>query len=225
MEINTPTTPTPTIEDYLMVIYVMQRDGKEVIAARMAEWMGVSPPTVSLTVKRMVRDGWVLLDEKQRLVLTAQGREAASAVLRRHMLSEHLLSRVLGVPWSAIHSEAGRLEHSLSEMTTDRMATVLNEPLTCPHGNPLPGNEAILDDFTPLTDLQPGQNATIMRIDEEGEQNRGFLHFLERHGLLPGSAVSVQEIMPFNQTMAVLCGGQTVVLGLPAAQHVHVRLA
>jgi DtxR family transcriptional regulator, Mn-dependent transcriptional regulator len=214
---------TPTVEDYLMVVYVMQREGKEVIAARMAEWMNVSPPTVSLTIKRMVRDRWLVLDERQRLVLTPQGHDAAAAVLRRHMLSEHLLSRVLGVPWSAIHSEAGLMEHSLSVMTTERMATILDDPLTCPHGNPLPGNEAMLDDLTPLTELQAGQSATIIRIDEEGEQNRDFLHYLERHGLMPGSSVSVQEVMSFNQTMTVLSGGQSMVFGLSAARHVHVR--
>ena len=57
-------TLTPTIEDYLLVIYVMQRDGKDVIGARMAEWMGVSAPTVSTTVKRMVRDGWLIVDAR-----------------------------------------------------------------------------------------------------------------------------------------------------------------
>lgn len=216
-------TPTPTIEDYLMVVYIMQREGKEVIAARMAEWMNVSPPTVSVTVKRMTRDGWLTVDERQRLLLTPQGRDAAAAVLRRHMLSEHLLSRVLGVPWSVVHSEAGLMEHSLSAMTTERMATILNDPLTCPHGNPLPGNEAMLEDMTPLTALQQGQSGTIVRIDEEGEQNRDLLHYLECNGLLPGSAVSVQEVMPFNQTMTVVCGGESIVLGLPAAQHIHVR--
>jgi len=50
--------PTPTIEDYLAVIYVMERDGDEVIAARLAESLEVAPPTVTVTLKRMERDGW-----------------------------------------------------------------------------------------------------------------------------------------------------------------------
>lgn len=214
---------TPTIEDYLMVIYVMQRDGKEVIGARLAEWMGVSPPTVSTTVKRMLRDNWVYVDENQRVLLTPQGYETAAAVLRRHMLSEHLLSRVLGVPWAAIHTEAGRLEHTLSDMTTDRMAAVLNEPVTCPHGNPLPGNEALLHDLVPISEAPPGTVCTIQRIDEQGEENEQLLHYLERTGLMPGARVIVQEVMDFNQTLSLLHGNQTIVLGLTAARHIHVR--
>jgi DtxR family Mn-dependent transcriptional regulator len=216
-------TPTPTIEDYLMIMYIMQRDGKEVIGARLAEWMNVSPPTVSTTVKRMVRDGWVYLDENQRVLLTPSGYDTAAAVLRRHMLSEHLLSRVLGVPWSAIHSEAGRLEHTLSDMTTARMAAVLDEPTTCPHGNPLPGNEALLTDLVPLTEMRPGAVCTIVRIDEQGEENTQLLSFIERNGLLPGAIVNVQEIMGFNQTLTLRRDEQQVVLGLAAARHIHVR--
>ncbi len=219
----TENTPTPTIEDYLMVIYVMQRDGKEVIGARLAEWMNVSPPTVSITVKRMVRDGWLTVEGNQRLVLTEQGRTAAAAVLRRHMLSEHLLSRVLGVPWSDIHSEAGRLEHTLSAMTTERMAALLNDPVTCPHGNPLPGNEHVMRELTVLTDVAAGATCRIERIDEEGEENAPLLLYLEQHGLLPGTRVTVQDVMPWNQTMTLRHGDTSVVLGLAAARHVHVR--
>ncbi len=216
-------TPTPTVEDYLMVIYVMQRDGKEVISARMAEWMGVTAPTVSVTVKRMLRDGWIVLDEHQRIVLTHEGREVAAAVLRRHMLSEHLLTHVLGVPWAVVHKEAGRLEHTLSDLTTDRMAAVLNEPIACPHGNPLPGNEAMLDDLTALSDVAAGTECTIVRVDEEGEENVELLKYMEQHGLLPGTRVVVQEVMPFNQTLTLTRGDDTIVLGTASARHLHVR--
>ena len=215
---------TPTIEDYLLVIYVMQRDGKDVIAARMAEWMNVSPPTVSITLKRMVRDGWLIVDEHQRILLTEEGRVAAAAVLRRHMLSEHLLSRVLGVPWSDVHNEAGRIEHTLSDMTTERMAAVLNDPLTCPHGNPLPGNEELLISLTPLTAVDPATTCTIVRIDEEGEENRDLLTYLQQHNLLPGSVITVTDVMLFNQTLTLRQGENSIVLGLAAARHIHVRL-
>jgi len=217
--------PTPTIEDYLMIIYIMQREGRDVIAARLAEWMNVSPPTVSMTVKRMVRDGWLAVESNQHIILTDQGRVAAAAVLRRHMLSEHLLSRVLGVPWANVHSEAGRLEHTLSDMTTERMAAVLNDPLTCPHGNPMPGNEQYIHDLLVLTEVAAGMPCSIVRIDEEGEENNQLLTYLELHGLLPGTRVTVQDVMPWNQTMTLRHDERDIVLGMAAARHIHVRLA
>ena len=141
------------------------------------------------------------------------------------MLSEHLLSRVLGVPWADIHSEAGRLEHTLSAMTTERMAAVLNDPATCPHGNPLPGNEALLSDLLALTEAPVGEMCAVVRIDEEGEENQQMLGYLERNGLLPGAAVVVRERMPFNGTVTVACNEREIVLGLAAASHIHVRAA
>lgn len=217
--------PTPTVEDYLMIIRIMQRDGKAVIGAKLATWMGVSAPTVSVTLKRMVRDGWLEMDSEQRFVLTLQGRQAADTVMRRHMLTEHLLTRMLGVPWSRIHAEAGRLEHTLSDMTTERMAEVLNDPAVCPHGNPLPGNENILAELSPLSDARPGSRWRIMRVDEEGEENQDLLNFMEEQGLLPGVTVIVTGISRVNQTVTVTAAERTVVLGLSAARHLYARPA
>ena len=101
--------PTPTIEDYLGVIYTLERDGESVIGARLADWLEVSPPTVTATVKRMVRDGWVTMDRSKEIHLTADGREAAQSLLRRHMLAELLLARILDVPWSQVHQEAEQM--------------------------------------------------------------------------------------------------------------------
>jgi len=107
-------TPTATIEDYLGIIYTLQRDGEKVIGARLAEILEVSPPTVTATLKRMVRDGWVRMDGKKNISLTETGREAARSVIRRHMLTEWLLSRVLQIPMSELHDEAHKIEHTIS---------------------------------------------------------------------------------------------------------------
>ena len=92
--------PTATIEDYLGIIYTLERDGEKVIGARLAEILHVSPPTVTVTLKRMVREGWIQIDAKKQISLTPAGKDAAHSVIRRHMLTEWLLSRVLDIPWS-----------------------------------------------------------------------------------------------------------------------------
>jgi len=86
--------PTPTIEDYLGIIYTLQRDGETVIGAKLASWLGVSPPTVTATVKHMIRDGWVRVSENKEIELTPKGRSAAESLIRRHMLTELLLARI-----------------------------------------------------------------------------------------------------------------------------------
>ena len=91
----------------------MERDGDEVIAARLAESLEVAPPTVTVTLKRMERDGWVATEQGKDIRLTDKGCEAASSVIRRHMLTEWMLARMLKVPWSqpACRSRPDRAHH------------------------------------------------------------------------------------------------------------------
>jgi DtxR family Mn-dependent transcriptional regulator len=215
--------PTPTIEDYLGVIYTLERDGEAVIGARLAEWLEVSPPTVTATVKRMVRDGWVIMDDSKEIRLTSSGREAARSVLRRHMLAELLLARMLGVPWSRVHQEADAMEHTISSETMERLAAKLDHPETCPHGNPLPGFEDRIANLVPLTNSQVGQRLVIRRVHESAEEMPELMSFLEQHGLLPGTEITIREIMPFNETITLDRAGQAVVLGLAPAALIYVE--
>ncbi len=216
--------PTPTIEDYLGVIYTLERDQEQVISARLADWLGVSAPTVTATIKRMTRDGWVKMDQRKEIHLTQAGHEAAVSLLRRHMLSEVLLARILGVPWSRVHEEADRMEHTISQETMERMIERLDDPQTCPHGNPLPGYEALIENWKPLTELQAGQKIIIKRIHESAEEKPELLKYLEQYGLLPGTRATVKEIIPFNETISLQVGEQTVVLGFAVAEYVYAQL-
>jgi DtxR family Mn-dependent transcriptional regulator len=218
-----PKRPTPTIEDYLGVIYTLERDGEAVIGARLAEWLEVSPPTVTATVKRMIRDGWVVMEHTKEIQLTSAGRRAAKSVLRRHMLTELLLARMLGVPWSQVHQEADAMEHTISPETVERLAAKLDHPETCPHGNPLPGYEDRLIGLGPLSEAQIGQQLVIRRVHESAEGNPDLMVYLEQHNLLPGTEVVVKEIMPFNEIITLDCSGQTVVLGLAPAALIYVE--
>jgi len=213
--------PTPTIEDYLGVIYTLERDGEAVIGARLAEWLEVSPPTVTATIKRMKRDGWVIMDEAKEIHLTSAGRQAAQSVLRRHMLAELLLARMLDVPWSQVHQEADAMEHTISTETVDRLSAKLDHPETCPHGNPLPGYGDQLQGLFPLSEARAGQRLTIRRVHESAEEKMDLMEYLEQHGLIPGASAEVREIMPFNETIVLECQGQEVVLGLVPATLVY----
>src|SRR5512138_1982471 len=158
--------PTPTIEDYLAIMYVMERDHEEIIAARLAESLGVAPPTVTVTLKRMERDGWIEIKGRKSIQLTRAGCEAASSVIRRHMLTEWMLARMLKIPWSHIHTEAHQIEHTISAEMETQMRENLDDPQLCPHGNPLPGFEHVAAQWIPLTQLSQGDRVVIKRIHE-----------------------------------------------------------
>ena len=220
---QTESRPTPTIEDYLAIIYVMERDEGEVISARLAESLEVAPPTVTMTLKRMERDGWIATEQGKDIRLTDKGCDAARSVIRRHMLTEWMLARMLKVPWSRVHAEADQIEHTISDEIETQMRTNLNDPQLCPHGNPLPGYEHVAADWHPLTGLQPGQKVIIRRIHETAEDNPDLLVFLEDNGIVPGALAEVSEVLPFNQTLSLQVGSQKVALGLLTAKYIFVE--
>ncbi|MDO9546944.1 MAG: metal-dependent transcriptional regulator [Pelolinea sp.] len=195
--------PTPTIEDYLGVIYTLDRDGEKVIGARLAELLDVSPPTVTVTLKRMLRDNWITIDDKKQIHLTPTGSIAAISVIRRHMLTEWLLSRVLDIPWSELHAEADKLEHSISKDVEDHLISALEDPSACPHGNPMPGQESISDDWQVLTSFLIGDTCVIKRIHEWLEDDPGMMKFLEAKHVLPEKTAKIIDISHTNKNIQI----------------------
>lgn len=211
-------SPTQTIEDYLATLFVMERDGDPVAPGRLAKLMGVAPPTVTVTLQRMQRDGWLSPDT---LALTEAGRSAAQAVVRRHMLVEWMLSKFLKVPLGRLHIEAHRMEHAISPETEMDLAQQLGHPEQCPHGNPLPGRESTVSQWVPLPAFKPGSRILIRRLHEQAEENSDVLQFLVENGVIPGVRATVTDISKVNETVSLLMGPKSVVLGFATARFVY----
>src|SRR5512139_952594 len=128
-----------TTEMYLRTIFELQEEGIVPLRARIAERLHQSGPTVSQTVARMERDGLLRVEGDRHLELTETGRGIATRVMRKHRLAECLLVNVIGLPWEDVHIEACRWEHVMSEEVERRLVSLLRNPTTCPHGNPIPG--------------------------------------------------------------------------------------
>ncbi len=186
-----------TVEEYLETIYNMNAEEEVVIGARLAEKFHVSAPTVTEMLKRLVRDGYITMDQRRAVQLTEEGYEAAEAVLRRHRLTERFLVDMLGMQWHQVHEEACRLEHFISGAVEARVIASLNHPVTCPHGNPIPGlvpsARTYLKDqgALRLSAVVPGQSATILCISEVVEDEEALILYLHEKGLTPGTRLTV----------------------------------
>lgn len=210
-------SPTPTIEDYLGIIYTLQRDNEEVYGARLAEILNVSPPTVTVTLQRMVRDHWITLDKGKKVHFTPSGLSAARNLIRRHMLTEWMLAKILNLPWSEIHNEADKIEHTISSDVEKSLQATLNDPELCPHGNPMPGSEDISRQWKSLPAFDPGAHVVIRRIHEFLEDDHELMKFLEKNKVTPGAVGVIQEILPFNSTISMAVDDHSVILGLDVA--------
>jgi DtxR family Mn-dependent transcriptional regulator len=184
----------PAVEEYLETIYELEEAGIVPMRARIVERLGVSAPSVSETVKRLEREGYLTLEPRSRaMVLTETGRKYATDMVRRHRLAERLLVDVLHVPWHQVHEEACRLEHAISDNLERHLVALLDDPGTCPHGNPIPGSARALpaDPTVALWEAVEGAATEVRRIDEALEADPKGLLLLEESDLMPGSRLTV----------------------------------
>jgi DtxR family transcriptional regulator, Mn-dependent transcriptional regulator len=186
-----------TVEEYLETVYNMSMEDEVVIGARLAEKFRVAPPTVTEMLKRLVRDGYIKMDNRRQVTLTEAGNQAAEAVLRRHRLTERFLVDMLGMQWHLVHEEACRLEHFISGAVEARVITALNNPTTCPHGNPIPGSvvnaRSYLKDrgAVRLSMIPTGDVVTVLCISEVVEDEEALILYLHEKGLTPETQLRV----------------------------------
>jgi DtxR family Mn-dependent transcriptional regulator len=175
-------------EEYLQTIFWLQEAGLPMTGANVARAMQLSAPTVHEMIGRLERDGYVTRGADKALAFTANGREHAEGVVRRHRLIERFLTDVLGIPWDEVHEEAERLEHAMSPVLEARMKAAIGDAKTCPHGHPINVGERILG--VPLADVELGASVRVLRFENEAED---LLHYLKDAGIEPGMEGSVAE--------------------------------
>ncbi|MCY4456896.1 MAG: metal-dependent transcriptional regulator, partial [Acidimicrobiaceae bacterium] len=175
----------PAFEEYCETIYELDEDDLDVIQARIADRLEVSRPSVSEMVKRLQAEN--LIEITDQITLTPKGLHLAETVVRRHRLAERFLTDMLGLNWAQAHQEAGKWEHIISPIVEKAMMALLDEPTTCPHGNPIPGSAYETPDLVALNAIEVGEQLTIHRITEELEFTEGMLDFLEEASIIPGS--------------------------------------
>ena len=183
----------PAAPEYLLQILLIERDNGIVPNAKLADRLEVSRPAVSQAVGRLKKLGLVDQDRYGAIGLTKKGRSYAEKVVRRHFLLEHLLVSILDYPWDKSDVEAETLQASLSDELTEYLSDRLGHPLTCPHGNPMPGSaiEKAYLDAPKLTEAGEGTKLKIIRITEEGEMCDGMLSFCQDEGVAPGKVLQI----------------------------------
>jgi DtxR family transcriptional regulator, Mn-dependent transcriptional regulator len=197
---------TDAIQDYVKEIYKLEAAGRRPTTSALAAQLGVSPPSVTSMLKKLASLGLVDHERYRGARLTRKGERVALEVIRHHRLIEQYLSQTLGLPIDALHAEADRLEHALSEELEAHIDRSLGFPTRDPHGDPIPGPDLKIDrvEVIPLSTLQAGAKATVERIpDGDGE----LLRYLSKLKLTPGSRVEVRDAAPFDGPLTVRIGG------------------
>ncbi len=187
----------------------------------LAEALGVSPGTVTATVKRLAER--LLADHTpyKGVELTEVGRRMAVGAIRRHRVVERFLSDMLGYAWNEADRLAPSFEHDLPDEVLERLYVALHRPVTCPHGFPIPEPEVTeIQALPPLYSLEPGDVAVVA---VPGSTDKEVIDFLETLGLRPGVSVEVREKHPFDGPLVLRVDGEDRTLSHRIAQHIYVR--
>ncbi|MFM7061357.1 MAG: metal-dependent transcriptional regulator [Actinomycetes bacterium] len=211
-----------TTEEYLETILELEEEGVLPIRARLVERLGVSAPSVSETVNRLVDAGYTELLDDRSLRLTPKGRELATTVVRRHRLAERLLVDVIGLEWEKVHKEAARWEHAISADVEEKLVILLGDPPTCPHGNPIPGSarSAPQGETTPLSRAGTGP-IDVVRIGERIEVDDDALLLLADAALVPGNRAEVIASTPDAVRVRTAAGEYEVPTSIAALTYVR----
>jgi DtxR family Mn-dependent transcriptional regulator len=211
-------------ENYLKAILEAEAEGHQVIPATLAHWLEVSAPAVTMALKRLKRDGYVLVGADGIVRLTEAGRETAYRTALRHHLIERMLSEVFGMEWYEIHEEAERLEHAVSPVFEAKLREKLGETGACPHGNAvLPESPAQRKQRgeVPLSEALEGQRYTVASLHERDPR---LLLFLHHTGIGPSKTLRVLS-QNYDQTVSIELPTGNSILGRPAAEAVWLRPA
>lgn len=245
---------TEKMEEYLEALFKLSCEDGPLTPTRLAEYLGVTPPTVLDMLRRLEAEGYIRYADaaggqargkgkggergpgkdasrgpekgrgraRREVALTAKGQRAARTLVRRHRLSERFLTDVLGLDWESAHREACKLEHVLSPEVEEKLAEVLGNPETCPHGYPIPDENGHIEEeeIKPLCDFCVDEKGCIDRVEEEEPQ---LLQYLASLGLLPETDIVVKDIAPFGGPLLVKVGDTQYALGREVASKIWTR--
>jgi DtxR family Mn-dependent transcriptional regulator len=197
------------MEDYIKAIYAIENEtGERVSTSEIADYLDVTPPTVSSMIKKLEERGLVDREEYRGVTLTEEGEVVALEILRHHRLLESFLTEALDYDWADVHEEADRLEHHVSDQLTDRIAEVLGHPVSDPHGDPIPDRDLQLPDAEEtarLSAASEGDRVVVRRIRHQGDAE---LRYLAAAGVEPGKELRVVDVAPFGMVTVETDGGE-----------------
>jgi DtxR family Mn-dependent transcriptional regulator len=212
---------TVSKEDYLKAILEAESEGEAVISATLAHWLSVSPPAVTMALRRLKKDGLVRVQGSGEVRLTADGRKIARKLTLRHHLIERMLSEMFGMEWYKVHDEAERLEHAVSPDFEAKLLAKLGHGGACPHGNLSEMESPASRRRRGLVLLSQAEAGKRYRVSGIYERDRHLLEFLEGRGIRPGAELGLVE-RNYDKTLSIRTPAGNMILGRPAADKIWV---
>jgi DtxR family transcriptional regulator, Mn-dependent transcriptional regulator len=204
--------PSNAVQDYLKAIHRLGGTDRLVMPVEIANHLQVRSPSVTGMLKRLSEAAYIEYESGTGAKLTSTGLREALRVIRRHRLVELFLTRVLGLDWSEVDTEAELLEHAISPRLEEALAKYLGEPEEDPHGHIIPTSEGQLRQraLKKLSEMTQGQTAVIREVQDD---NPARLRRWSELGLIPGVEVHLFAHQALDDIFELKVGHETIRVG------------
>jgi DtxR family Mn-dependent transcriptional regulator len=170
-------------------------------------------------VKQLEDKGLLTFIPYKYITLTTKGTDVALTLIRAHRLWETFLTKHLGYTWDEVHHVSETLEHQVDPTLINRLDSFLNEPETCPHGNPIPSKALIVKSirYVSLHTLKEGQTLIIRQVNDEPT----LLAYLTHHHIHLQSDIQLLKHDLFNDLMIFRSKNGTLTLSSKNAESIR----
>lgn len=210
------------MQRYAAEVYRIQQDTPQVSLSHLAEHVESSPQAIARMVKRLTDSGFATYEPYRGVRLTSAGERIAMPALRRHRLGEAFLVKVMGYDWASAHELTDVFERGINPELEDRMDEMAGRPKHCPHGEPIPTKDGVIDfpKDAPLITSEPGASLRLSRVRTHDMDK---LRYIANLGLLPGVEFSLVSRAPFNGPLRLQFERNEQVIGYELASSLWVE--
>jgi len=217
-------TLTKNEEDYLKMLFhlTVENDQKKAGTNKLAEHLNVSPASVNAMLKKLKIKELVDYQKYGKLQLTAQGKNIAIQLIRKHRLWETFLYQHMNFKWEEVHEVAEQLEHIKSDKLIEELDKFLGHPQRDPHGAIIPNTNGEYLEVNKMTlaEIEEGKTCRLVSVKDESAV---FLKFVSKIGLSLNSKILVQEVQAFDQSLTIIFDKKEETVSHKFATHVFVE--
>lgn len=123
---------TPTMEDYMEAIFLLNKEKGGIRVKNIAKKLGVKMPTVTNMLKTLNEKGLIDYEKHEYLELTDKGLAVGKEIDKRHNVIRDFLFNVLKIDSGVADDEACKMEHGMSQETLTRLTKFMEFIQSCP---------------------------------------------------------------------------------------------
>jgi len=220
---DTTMMTTGNREDYLINILRLTEGENSTKTTEVADYMGVSPASVTEMLKVLASEGLVEYERYHGVKLTEEGLAYARLIRKKHHVLESFLINVLSVDRMTAHNEACRLEHALSEESAIKMCQMMGTHVDSDcQSCSIPCKAASSEGANitaSLSDLNPGEHGVISHL-KNGDAR--IVKKLIMMGFVPGRELALDSVLPEENMTIVNVGNSIVALTADLASSIYI---